>query len=170
MFFSVRMHPSMRDSLPLRQRHAGFTLIELMVTLSVLALLLGIGVPSFQATIQGNRITTTANDLVAALQFARSEAVRRGVNVTLCASNDQTTCSGAWTDGWVVRGPVAADPPFRVWPATRPGIALAVGGNAQFTPLGAVTTVRCFQLNLDTLVRRVNVGAGGRVASAPMAC
>ncbi|TNF61933.1 MAG: prepilin-type N-terminal cleavage/methylation domain-containing protein, partial [Burkholderiales bacterium] len=73
---------------------SGFTLIELMVTITVLAVLLGVGVPSFQATIQGNRITTAANDLVAALQYARSEAVRRGVNVTVCSSNDQSTCSG----------------------------------------------------------------------------
>ncbi len=154
----------------LRWSHGGFTLVELMVTLSVLAVLLGVGVPSFQATIRGNRITATANDLVAALQFARSEAVRLGVNVTLCPSNNQTTCSGAWTDGWVVRGPVAADPPLRVWPALRPGMALAAGGVAVFDPLGAVIAARCYQLNLGTLVRRVNVGVGGRVTSAPQAC
>lgn len=160
----------MRAISPLMRHQSGFTLVELIVTMSVLAVLLGIGVPSFQATIQGNRITTTANDLVAALQFARSEAVRRGVNVTLCSSNNQTSCSGTWTDGWVVRGPVAAEAPYRVWPALRPGMVLAAGGAAEFNPLGAVTTAQCYQLNLDTLVRRVNVGPGGRVITAPQAC
>lgn len=160
------LHPHARRKPP----QAGFTLIELMVTISVLAVLLGVGVPSFQATIQGNRITTTANDLVAALQLARSEAVRRGVNVTVCSSNNQSTCSGAWTNGWVVRGPVAADPPFRVWPALRPGMTLVAGGNTEFNPLGGVTTPRCYQLNLGTFVRSVNVGPGGRVDTRPVAC
>ncbi len=170
MFFFVRMHSFMPPIVPNRRLHAGFTLIELMVTISLLAVLLGIGVPSFQATIQGNRIATTANDMVAALHLARSEAVRRGVNMTLCPSNNQSTCSGVWADGWVVRGPVVADPPLRVWPALRPGMTLAAGGNTEFNPLGGVITPRCYQLNLGEFVRRVNVGPGGRVNSAALAC
>jgi len=169
MLFSVcTMHD---QPFALRRRlQSGFTIIELMVVITVLAVLLGVGVPSFQTTIQGNRITTSANDVVAALQFARSEAVRRGVNVTLCSSNDQTTCSGVWTDGWVVRGPVAADPPLRVWPALRPGMTLAAGGNAEFNPLGGVTNPRCYQLDLGTFRRSVTVGPGGRVSTTTNAC
>ena len=162
----------MRDSVLAQLRHpqTGFTLVELMVTITVLAVLLGVGVPSFQATIQGNRITTAANDLVAALQYARSEAVRRGVNVTVCSSNDQATCSGTWTDGWVVRGPVVADPPFRTWAALRPGMTLAAGGVSEFTPLGNVTNARCYQLDLGTFRRSVRVGPGGRVQTNTNAC
>lgn len=151
------------------RRQSGFTLIELMVTISVLAILLGVGVPSFQATIQGNRISTSANDLVAALQFARSEAVRRGVNVTVCSSNDQATCSGAWSDGWIVRAPGEPNP-LRIWPALRPGMIIAAGGITEFTPLGAVTNPRCYQLDLGTFRRSVAVGPGGRVVTTTNAC
>lgn len=158
-------HPS-----TLRQRlQSGFTIIELMVVITVLAVLLGVGVPSFQNTIQGNRITTSANDVVAALQFARSEAVRRGVNVTLCSSSDQSTCSGVWTDGWIVSAAGVADP-LRAWPALRPGMTLAAGGNAEFNPLGGVTNPRCYQLDLGTFRRSVTVGPGGRVITTTDAC
>lgn len=149
---------------------SGFTIIELMVAITVLAVLLGIGVPSFQATIQGNRISTTTNDLVAALQYARSEAIRRGVNVTLCSSGDQATCSGSWANGWIVRAPVATDPPLRVWPPVRAGLSLAAGGTTEFTPLGGVTTPRCYQLDLGTFRRSVTVGPSGRVSTTANAC
>jgi len=152
-------------------KQSGFTLIELMVVISILAILLGIGVPSFRATIEGNRITTVANDLVGALQFARSEAVKRGTNVTLCSSSDQATCSGGWVNGWVARNnAVPADPPFRVWPSAREGVAIAVPGAVEFNALGGATNARCFQITLGALQRFVGVGPAGRVASSPVAC
>ena len=148
-------------------KHAGFTLVELMVTISVLAVLLGIGVPSFRDMIEGNRITTVTNDLVSGLQFARSEAVKRGANVTLCSTNDQDTCSGAWVDGWVAR---TAGGALRVWPAPRQGVVIAVPGAVEFTPLGGVTAARCFQVTLNGLQRFVGVGPAGRVATNLNAC
>jgi len=83
----------------------GFTLIELMVAVAVLAITLAIGVPSFRETILNNRMTTQINELVADLGFARSEAIKRGVPVTLCRRNsdgDDCDSSAAWTNGWVV--------------------------------------------------------------------
>ena len=59
----------------------GFTLLELMVAIAVLAILATVGVPSFRALIQNNRVTTQANELVSALSFARTEAVKRGRDV-----------------------------------------------------------------------------------------
>ncbi len=149
------------------KHHSGVTLVELLVVLAVFAILLGFGVPSFRATIETNRIATVSNDLVAALHFARSEAVRRGEDVTLCSSNDQSSCSGAWVDGWVVRN---AANPIRVWPAPRAGVAIAVGGPVVFNPLGGAADARCFNLSLGALVRSVAVGAAGRVASAAAVC
>lgn len=152
-------------------KQSGFTLIELMVTISILAILLGIGVPSFRATIEGNRIATVTNDLVGALQFARSEAIKRSTNVVLCSSSDQASCSGSWVDGWVARNEAAAaDPPFRVWPAARSGVAIAVPGAAEFNALGGATAARCFQITLGTLQRFVGVGAAGRIATRQDAC
>lgn len=59
----------------------GFNLIELMITIFIVSILLVIAVPSFQETIQSNRMTSVTNELVGALNFARSEAIRRGDDV-----------------------------------------------------------------------------------------
>ena len=88
------------------QRQAGFTLLELMVTITVAAVILGFGVPSFITLVQNNRMTAAANDLVAALTIARTEAVKRATPVTVCASNNPQaplpTCAATAMNGWVV--------------------------------------------------------------------
>lgn len=71
-----------------------FTLIELMIALSIVALLLTVGVPSFQRIIQTNRLATCTNELVASLNLARSEAIRRGTRVTIRKTGAQ------WEGGW----------------------------------------------------------------------
>lgn len=77
----------------------GFTLIELMVTVAVVAVLVSLAMPSFTTVINNNRLTSQANELVSALQTARSEAVRRNASVTLCGSADGSTCAGT-DDPW----------------------------------------------------------------------
>jgi type IV fimbrial biogenesis protein FimT len=76
----------------------GFTLLELMITVAIAAILLGIAIPSFIGSIRSNRLTASANDLVTALNVARSEAVKRGRNVTVASKNGTTN----WKDGWDV--------------------------------------------------------------------
>lgn len=73
---------------------SGFTLIELMVTVAVLAILATLAAPSFNNLIHSNRLTGAANDLVAAFQVARMEAIRRGESVVICPSSDGAVCSG----------------------------------------------------------------------------
>lgn len=73
-----------------------------MVTLAVAAIVVTVAVPSFRAIVQNNRAATQANELVTALNLARSEAVKRGVSVSMCPSSNQDTCSGGWADGWIV--------------------------------------------------------------------
>lgn len=82
----------------------GFTLIELMVAVAILAILLAVGVPSFQSFIASSRLTTANNDLVGAITLARSEAIRRGSRVTVCKSANSTACTddGGWQQGWIV--------------------------------------------------------------------
>ncbi len=89
-------------------RMAGVTLIELVVTLSIAAVLMSIAIPSFQNIIAINRLAALTNELSGALQLARSEAVTRSKTVTVCKSNDVSdstpSCntSAAWQNGWVV--------------------------------------------------------------------
>jgi type IV fimbrial biogenesis protein FimT len=88
-----------------RYRQTGFNLLELMVTITVFAILLGVGIPSFMETMRANRLTTVVNQLVTALNIARSEAAKRGYGVSVCASNAAHTCalSVSWdTGGWIV--------------------------------------------------------------------
>ena len=77
----------------------GFTLIELMVTLTVLAIVLGIAVPSFQKQIINNKSLTFSEEFAAALNYARSQAVKTTKRVSICASSDGATCTGSWSEG-----------------------------------------------------------------------
>lgn len=88
-----RSHPS-----------AGFTVIEMMVSLSVLAVILTLAVPSFHRFVQQQRLTATTNHLVAQLQFARGQAISRGSLVAACPSRDGRRCTGGnrWEEGWIV--------------------------------------------------------------------
>jgi type IV fimbrial biogenesis protein FimT len=88
-----------------RQRQRGFTLIELMVTIAVIAILSAIAAPSMVALMNSNRLSSTAGELTAAAQLARVEAIRRNAPVRLCRSTDGTTCSnGADWRGWAIVG------------------------------------------------------------------
>lgn len=83
----------------------GFTLIELMVTLAILAILAMVALPSFRDTIRRNEVNTASNALLAGISYARSEAIDRGQVVTMCPSTDGTTCatsSTAWGTGWMI--------------------------------------------------------------------
>ncbi len=74
----------------------GFTLIELMVTVSVVAVLLAIGVPSFARLISANRIATQTNEFVGALNLARSEAIRRSDGVSIRSTAGTIDFAGGW--------------------------------------------------------------------------
>lgn len=80
----------------------GFTLIELMVTVAVLAVVISIAAPAFDGVALSSRLTTVGNDFVASAQIARSEAIKRNRSVRLCASSNGTACGGTWQQGWIV--------------------------------------------------------------------
>lgn len=80
----------------------GFTLVELLIALAVVAVLVGMAAPSFQDTLADVQLTAEQNRLVKALRQARSEAIKRVGTVTLCKSDDGTACGGSWSDGWLL--------------------------------------------------------------------
>jgi type IV fimbrial biogenesis protein FimT len=84
---------------PIPKKHTGFTLVELMVTISIAAVLLRMAVPTFNAVITSNKLTAYANKLVGTINFARSEAVKRGIQVTI---RRRGTTASTWEGGWDV--------------------------------------------------------------------
>lgn len=86
------------------KNNSGFTLIELMVTVAIVGIFASIALPSFARLIENNRVTTATNELVSGLTLTRSEALKRSADVTMCASTDQTSCSGSndFSTGWAV--------------------------------------------------------------------
>lgn len=83
----------------------GFTLIELMITLVIVSVLLGLAAPAFVSVIRENQIRTQANRIVSSLNLARTTAAKENVAVIMCASADGSTCSSDETDfvkGWLV--------------------------------------------------------------------
>jgi type IV fimbrial biogenesis protein FimT len=82
----------------------GFTLLELMIVITILGIASALAFPGLQTMIANNRIQSSASDFVAALQFAKAEAVARVSPMTLCKSADLTGCTdnGGWQQGWIV--------------------------------------------------------------------
>lgn len=87
-----------------RDRPSGFSLIELMITIAILAVLLAIGWPSFQGSLRSNRLATSTNELIATISLARSEAIRNVRGAAVCPSADGEACSASpdWNEGWLV--------------------------------------------------------------------
>ena len=97
-----------RTTAPVSQAHrsgaAGFTLVEMMFTLVVLAVLMALAAPSLTNLVRDQRIKTVTGDLYAAMAFARSEAIKRNVYVAVCSHNGASGCqnSSDWALGWIV--------------------------------------------------------------------
>jgi len=95
----------------MHKRTWGLTLIELLITVVVLAILLTLVMPNIRDTIARNRISATANDIITAINLARNEAVSRSATVSICpAAAGGAACSpGDWNEGWIVWADANAD-------------------------------------------------------------
>jgi type IV fimbrial biogenesis protein FimT len=124
---------------------AGFTLIELLIVVALSAIMMTLAVPSFQNMVANNRITSHTNELVMAINMARSEAVKRNVRVILCRSADPAAsppaCGGSandWTTGWLLFASGDANTTYqegvdtliRVGDAARTGIQIRTNGTS----------------------------------------
>jgi type IV fimbrial biogenesis protein FimT len=173
--------------------NSGFTLIELMVTIALAAIILTQAVPSFNALVQNNRLISQKNEFISTLNLARSEALKRGTRVTVCASSDKTTCDTTdWEQGWIVFSDHDADNVLdsgtgacldtedcliRVSNGIKDGNSLkakksgaaALTGFIQYTPRGAVDSAATFTFcdkRGDEYARATNINNLGRAISA----
>lgn len=163
----------------------GFTMVELMITVAVLAILMTIGFPSFQGVMRSNRVATTNNELLGALALARSEGLRNAHGGGVCASADGSTCAGDWNDGLLVwadaNGNGVLDGSETVLRYVKAARNIVVEGPASgviaFDQRGRRRGATSQQLTLqsdecgDQLLRRtLSINASGQVVSAKGAC
>jgi type IV fimbrial biogenesis protein FimT len=88
-----------------RPPQRGFSLMETLIVIAIIAILLAVGVPSFKYVTQSNRSTSEINGMLGALQLARAEAIKEGQTVSVCPSTDGATCtvnSTDWEGGWII--------------------------------------------------------------------
>ncbi|WP_275991314.1 GspH/FimT family pseudopilin [Amphritea atlantica] len=152
-------------------KQRGFTLIELMVALVVLGILLGIGIPSFNAVIESNRLRSVAHDLNTATQLARSVALTRRENAAICRANAGfTACDfdSDWSNGWVVVAQTGADletiadvEVIREWGAVDLVVSGATNGFV-FNSSGRATTNGSIEIQNNNDSRCLSVNVSGR--------
>ncbi|MCB1986530.1 MAG: GspH/FimT family pseudopilin [Burkholderiales bacterium] len=82
----------------------GFTVIELLVTLSVAGILLAVAAPSYREFVQESRISAQSNSILSSIMLTKSEAIKRNSPATICPSTSGTACTGGtiWSNGWIV--------------------------------------------------------------------
>lgn len=89
------------------KKNSGFTLLELIITLTLISIVTAFAIPSMTSFTKNDRLVTNINSMVGHLAYARSEAVKRSQQVSMCVSNNTDTpapsCTGGnWEDGWIV--------------------------------------------------------------------
>lgn len=164
--------------------HQGFTLIELMITIAIAAILLTVAVPGMQNFIIENRMTTLSNELVTDLLVAKSEAVRRSVRVAVCVRNtagDACNVGGSWTDGWIAftdansNGIVdAGETVLKVHAPMPTGVVMtaptiSTPNIVTYSPSGALAPLAAITFNLcrtGYLGRNIDVSTTGRTSTA----
>jgi type IV fimbrial biogenesis protein FimT len=155
----------------------GFTLVELMITLAVMVIVLALAIPSFQTLFENNRTTAQANEIVAAMNLARSEAIRIGANVSVQAA------AGGFQDGWCIHTGAgcgtAAE--LRTYPAMN-GITIDSLGDILVTfDSRGVKTLPVAQVNITlsptgcnpgdfNRARVININNTGRLSIARINC
>ncbi len=165
------------------KKEAGFTVIELMVTVAVAVVLLTMAVPAFHTFVQNNRITAQTNDLVTAINLSRDEALKRRATVTVCSSADGSSCAGNWHDGWIVFTDANAnstvdagtDQVLRVWGALDGGATInGAPASLRYSQIGLVNTGALFQLRIPdctgNLARDISVSVTGQPSVSHLAC
>jgi type IV fimbrial biogenesis protein FimT len=170
-------------------------LLELMLSVGIVAIMLVIGVPSFRYVTRANRAAAEINGLLGDMQFARGEAIREGQSVSICASSNGTSCLGttAWHSGWIVfSGSSPPVPPpgsiLRIQPTfanndtltadnaitqvtfSREGFTASLGGPVTFTLHDSTANVQFTRCLSATIVGALSTQIGGKTTAENNPC
>lgn len=180
-------------------RVRGFTLTELLITVTVIGVLASLAAPSFVDLIRNNRAAGVATEIASGVNYARSEAIRRSTKVTICKSANPTASSpacagsGGWQQGWIVfvdKGTggsfeSASDTLLRVGqpPGSNVTIASSTSGgvafhgiafNARGMPIDPTTTSSSRSGSMTVCVgsklRTIQIGTTGRISIVAGSC
>ncbi|HDS0922811.1 TPA: GspH/FimT family pseudopilin [Stenotrophomonas maltophilia] len=163
----------------------GFTLVELMITVAVVAILAAIAFPSFQSTLRSNRVASASNEVSGLVALARSEAIRNKRGGGVCGSTSGTTCDGAWGKGMLAwsdvdsNGALDANEVVLRFVAMNPAIT-ATGPNAAGITFDArgrrvgsddkEVVLQPTSCKNQALLRRLKVNASGQISTAKETC
>jgi type IV fimbrial biogenesis protein FimT len=156
-----------------RQRHKGFTLIELMITIAVLGVLVALALPSFQSILEGRRLVGAADDLYSNIQYARSEALKRNETIRFQVTTGTNWCFGVDDDDGAICDCNASaceidDALKNVTSASYPGIQMSAGGVIEFNSRQGMPDPPnaqdfTFRVGAAGRIKTISVNAIGRV-------
>ena len=128
----------------------GFTLLELLITIAIAAIILSLAAPSFRAMLMNNRLTAQADGLTTVLHYARNTALSQSIKVQVCpvGAFNSTTCGASWGSGWMVVSDPTGTPTLlqsRQTPAGNPVLS-STAASVVFDPRGLATTLSSFKV------------------------
>ncbi len=158
----------------------GFTMIELMVAIVIVAILISLSVPSIRAISANNQIAVANNSIITGFNLARSEAVSRGNAVSICPSQNGTACAnGKWDTGWIVfdnadgNGNMVETEVIRASVRSSDIARSGLAGNVVFNPDGTTTlgasnsiTVCYVDSTVSNRCRVISISQFGLISSA----
>jgi len=124
------------------------TLVELIITLSVVAIILGIGAPSFKNALMNGSIGSARSALVGDLNFARVAAIKSRTRVMVCARKSATSCGSDWSNGWLV---YEDDSPT--------GVAFNLDASEQVLRIQDDTDLKQQNIDIETTIRSQSASA-----------